>query len=43
MLTLGSYPIQVGHYFAINDPYYDNQDLDMDLDDDWYQGRDGWD
>ena len=36
-------PFQVGHYFAINDPYYDNHDPDVDLDDDWYQGRDGWD
>ena len=36
-------PLQAGHYFAINDPYYDNHDPDMDLDDDWYQGRDGWD
>ena len=35
-------PLQVGHYFAINDLYYDNHDPDMDLDDDWYQGRDRW-
>ena len=34
-------PFLVGHHFINNDPYYDNHDPDLDLDDDWYQGRDG--
>ena len=26
-----------------NDPYYDNHDLNADIDEEWFQGRDGWD
>lgn len=27
--------------YTINDPYYDNHDPNMDLDEEWYQGKDG--
>ena len=29
----------IGH----NDPYYENHGLDADVDEEWFQGRDGWD
>ena len=26
-----------------DDPYYDNHDPDADVNEEWFQGRDGWD
>ena len=34
-------PLLAAHHFINNDPYYDNHEPDLDIDDDWFQGRDG--
>ena len=31
------------HHFTINDPYYDNHNPDTNIDEKWYQERDGQD
>ena len=30
-------PLLVGQHFINNDPYYENHDPDLDIDDDWFQ------
>ena len=30
-------------FIGYDDPHYHNHDLDDDVDEEWFQGRDGWD
>ena len=43
MLTVDPDPSNPNPFIGYDDPQYHNHDPDEDVDEEWFQGRDGWD
>ena len=43
MLTMDPDPPNPNPFIGYDDPQYHNHDPDEDVDEEWFQGRDGWD